>query len=517
MGAEQSHPVNFEVGAYKVDENNEPYFQMGPDTLRVPMELHKEARENLGRAVREAAEDYTVNSYLYFQGGRNNQRFDTDINYVIFRQESYFNWLFGTKEQGLSGVINCDTGESILFIPRLPESYAVWSGPIRTPDWFERHYGVDECFYTDEVVAVLKEKRCSTLFLMEGMNRFSYVSTSAPIFEGIENFTLDKTTMYPLAVAGRVRKTDKELDVIRYVTKVSSEAHRRVMLAAKAGMMEYQASSIFTYYCYMYGGCRERGYIPICPSGDRCKLLHYGGQSAPNDKQIQDGDLCLFDMGGEYHCYVTDITTTFPVNGKFTQVQKTTYEMVLDTVHAVVNRIRPGFTWREARIVCYRALLRNLVEQGLLVGSVDDMYDAKLHRIFMPHGIGHFIGGDVHDVGGNASYWCWSDSEAKDIDWYDPDLEWCPLEKNMVLTIEPGCYYNNVLLDPALADPIQGKFMVRSEIDKYRGIGGVRVEEVFIVTSDGCEIISDVPRTVTEIEAYMKNPPPSDIPFLDAF
>jgi hypothetical protein len=86
MGAEQSHPVNFEVGAYKVDENNDPYFQMGPDTLRVPMELHKEARENLGRAVREAAEDYTVNSYLYFQGGRNNRRFDTDINYVIFRQ-----------------------------------------------------------------------------------------------------------------------------------------------------------------------------------------------------------------------------------------------------------------------------------------------------------------------------------------------------------------------------------------------------------------------------------------------
>ena len=191
----------------------------------------------------------------------------------------------------------------------------------------------------------------------------------------------------------------------RYVTKVTSEGHRRVMLAAKAGMMEYQAMSIFTYYCYMYGGCREVGYIPICPSGDRwvikmlkfdrccywlclgcqnrvllvtglwvwciswrvgcmtwsnpvtcplcsTKILHYGGQSAPNDRQIQDGDLCLFDMGGEYHCYLTDITTTFPVNGTFTQVQKITYEMVLDTVHAVVNRIRPGKsnTWCDVTI-----------------------------------------------------------------------------------------------------------------------------------------------------------------------
>ena len=181
------------------------------------------------------------------------------------------------------------------------------------------------------------------------------------------------------------------------MTKVSSEGHKRVMLAARPGMMEYQAMSIFQYYCYMYGGCREMGYIPICPSGDRfvnfllgasvllfvgdfqqhlipgvilliinssfrhslrngvnmmyfllfrTKILHYGGQSAPNDYQIKDGDLCLFDMGAEYHCYVTDITTTFPVNGKFTDVQKTTYEMVLNTVHSVVNRIRPGTVTR---------------------------------------------------------------------------------------------------------------------------------------------------------------------------
>ena len=89
MGAEQSQPaVNFEVGAFKVDDNNEPYFQMGPDTLRIPMTLHREARENLSRSVRDAAEDYTVNSYMYFQGARNNQRFDTDTNYVIFRQVS---------------------------------------------------------------------------------------------------------------------------------------------------------------------------------------------------------------------------------------------------------------------------------------------------------------------------------------------------------------------------------------------------------------------------------------------
>ena len=97
------------------------------------------------------------------------------------------------------------------------------------------------------------------------------------------------------------------------------------------------------------------------------------------------------------------------------------------TFNEVVNSSpTAGFTWREARIVCYKALLGNLVTQGLLTGNVDDMYEAKLHRIFMPHGIGHFIGGDVHDVGGNASYWCWSDNEAKDIDWYVAvhDIAW---------------------------------------------------------------------------------------------
>nr|ADO22596.1 ANTP class homeobox transcription factor ANTP22 [Mnemiopsis leidyi] len=407
MGAEQSKPaVNFEVGAFKVDDNGEPYFQMGPDTLRIPMTLHREARENLSRSVRDGAEDYTVNSYMFFQGGRKNRRFDTDINYVIFRQftRSQVSQIIALKAGITSTIVLYQNARSPILIG-CSEPRSLDCQQIRL---------VITLVLTD--CQVLKEKRCSTLYLMEGMNRFSYVSTSAPIFEGIENFTIDKTTLYPLAVAGRVRKTDKELDVIRYITKVSSEGHRRVLLAAKPGMMEYQASSIFTYYCYMYGGCREVGYIPICPSGDRSKILHYGGQSAPNDKQIVDGDLCLFDMGGEYHCYLTDITSTFPVNGKFTDVQRTTYEMVLDTVHTVVNRIRPGFTWREARMVCYRALLRNLVEQGLLVGSVDEMYDAKLHRVFMPHGIGHFIG---------------------------------------------------------------GKFMVKSEIDRYRGIGGVRIEEMF--------------------------------------
>ncbi|XP_078514149.1 xaa-Pro dipeptidase-like [Lissotriton helveticus] len=241
-----------------------------------------------------------------------------------------------------------------------------------------------------------------------------------------------------------------ELEVLRYSNRISSEAHKEVMKAAKLGMKEYELESLFLHYCYKRGGMRHTSYTCICVSGDNSSILHYGHAGAPNDKTVVDGDLCLFDMGGEYHCYGSDITCTFPANGKFTPDQKAIYEAVLHSSCAVMKAVKPGVAWPDMHRLADRVHLEELTKIGILKGNVDEMVKVHLGAIFMPHGLGHFLGIDVHDVGG------YPEGVERST---EPGLKSLRtgriLQEGMVLTIEPGIYFIDHLLDQALADPAQ--------------------------------------------------------------
>jgi len=243
---------------------------------------------------------------------------------------------------------------------------------------------------------------------------------------------------------------------------------------------------------------RHVGYICICASGHNGSVLHYGHAAAPNDKVIKDGDMCLFDMGGEYYCYVSDITCCFPANGKFTDKQKLIYNAVLRSNRAAQAESKPGVKWADMHRLSERVILEDLKAGGLLQGSVDDMMKAHLGAVFMPHGLGHLMGLDVHDVGGFPK-------GVERID--EPGISNLRttrvLQERMVITVEPGCYFIDHLLDQALANPEQAKFMVKSKIDEFRGTGGVRIEDDVAITATGVELLTDVPRTVEEIEAFM--------------
>ncbi|KAL6053631.1 hypothetical protein STEG23_018864, partial [Scotinomys teguina] len=233
-------------------------------------------------------------------------------------------------------------------------------------------------------------------------------------------------------------------------------------------------------------------------SGENAAVLHYGHAGAPNDRTIKDGDMCLFDMGGEYYCFASDITCSFPANGKFTEDQKAIYEAVLKSCRTVMSTMKPGVWWPDMHRLADRIHLEELTRIGLLSGSVDAMLQVHLGAVFMPHGLGHFLGLDVHDVGGYPE-------GVERID--EPGLRSLRtarhLEPGMVLTVEPGIYFIDHLLDQALADPAQACFFNLEVLQRFRNFGGVRIEEDVVVTNSGMELLTCVPRTVEEIEACM--------------
>uniref|UniRef100_H2MGT4 Xaa-Pro dipeptidase n=1 Tax=Oryzias latipes TaxID=8090 RepID=H2MGT4_ORYLA len=422
----------------------QPVYWLGNDTLRVSAALFAENRRRLCQGL-QGKEGMLPKSVVVLQGGEQQQRYCTDTD-VVFRQESFFHWSFGVTEADCYGAIDVDSGKSILFVPKLPESYATWMGEIFPKEHFKEKYAVDEVHYTADVSAAL----CRSDLYLRGLNTDSGSVCREASFEGIIFFFF------------------------------------------------FCSCSLFQHYCYTKGGMRHTSYTCICGSGNNSSVLHYGHAGAPNDKTIQDGDMCLFDMGGEYYCYSSDITCSFPANGKFTPDQKAIYEAVLKSSRAVLAAIKPGVKWTDMHRLADRIHLEELVKLGLLHGGVDDMMKVHLGSVFMPHGLGHLLGIDVHDVGGYP----------EGVDRIDePGLRSLRMarlvQERMVLTVEPGIYFINHLLDQALSNPAQRCFINDHMLARFRGFGGVRIEDDIAVTADGVELLTCVPRTVEEIEAFM--------------
>ncbi|CAE8650174.1 unnamed protein product [Polarella glacialis] len=162
--------------------------------------------------------------------------------------------------------------------------------------------------------------------------------------------------------------------------------------------MEYQLESTFAYSCHYNGGCRLLSYTPIAGSGPNSAVLHYGHAGAPNDRKLEDGDIVLCDMGSELYCYASDITNSFPASGTFTADQRLIFETVAAMQSAVLGAMRSGVQWAAMHELAYRVLCERLAAAGLLVGDVDALMAANVAAVLMPHGLGHFMGIDTHDI-----------------------------------------------------------------------------------------------------------------------
>lgn len=485
-------------------------YQLGKGkTLAIPIDIHKSARLKLIDIIKSKHSDVSEGIVL-LQGGQELYQYDSDTE-TIFRQDSWFNYLFGVKEPSFYGAINIKTSESILFIPRLTSEYEIWCGKIHTPSYFKDIYGVDVVLYSDEIVQYMQENlsEACRLHIMEGVNSDSGSHAKPASFEGDAAFQqyIDKTKLYHALSTARVTKSNGEITAMQYCAYVASNAHVQVMRSATKCTHEYELEATFLYEIYKNGGCRSAAYTSICACGPNGAVLHYGHAGAPNDRVLDaNSDMTLLDMGAEYHGYVSDITCSFPLSGTFTSDQAIIFNGVLHAQRAVIGAMKPGVSWPACHKMAEKEILIALVKAGILINAsngIDELIHAGLGAIFFPHGLGHLIGCDVHDVGGYI--------DGTPSRHAEPGLKKLRtariLEEGMVLTVEPGCYFIDVLLTFALENPDMVRYINQETLARFRNFGGVRLEDVVVVTSDGCINLTTCPRTIEEIESVMSGGP----------
>ncbi|CAK9294035.1 unnamed protein product [Gordionus sp. m RMFG-2023] len=507
-------------------------FWNGNETLQVPRELHSTNRIRLCEQLKEL-DNIPKNSVILLKGGDTTYKYDTDTE-NMFVQESYFHWAFGVLESGFWGLIEIENSKATLFAPRLPQSYEIWMGKILTLKDYKDKYLVDSVSYLEEMILVLATMKPSTIFTLKGYNTDSQRLMEPPTCPGLENFTMDTKLLHPIITECRVFKTPQEMEVIKYVAKVTCEGHKEVMRRINAGMMEYELEGIFRNYVLSRGGCRLMAYNPICACGPSSATLHYGtGENGW--LRLEAGNVFLMDAGGSYCGYASDVTTTCPVptrqsmaaccdiyddlttddimtrakssnvrfferdNLETSNLKKCVYESVLRANRSVVKMAKPNVTWLEMHLLAERVILEGLKGAGLLKGQIDGMMNSRLGAIFMPHGVGHFLGIDVHDVGG------YPEGEKRSE---EPGISALRtkriLQTGMVLTVEPGCYFIEPLLKKALSDEKLSKFLVEAKLDFLKNFGGVRIEDEIYIDKDCAVLLTDyLPRTILEIEHFM--------------
>uniref|UniRef100_A0A7S0XDB6 Xaa-Pro dipeptidase n=1 Tax=Chromulina nebulosa TaxID=96789 RepID=A0A7S0XDB6_9STRA len=486
---------------------SQPVYQLGKDkTLAIPMSIHESSRNKLITILK--SKDIT-SGIILLRGGEESFIYDTDGE-NLFKQDSWFNYLFGVKEPGFYGAISILTGKTTLFIPRLSDEYAIWAGEIYPPQYFQKIYGVNEVSYTDKFNEWLNEEIIieSNILLLEGRNSDSGSHCVPFVFNGIEHYyregKCDVKSLFHALSSARVLKSDYEIEVMRYCAYIASNAHVEVMRLAKPGLYEYELEAKFRYEIYSKGGCRRCAYTSICACGPNSAVLHYGHAGAPNDRKLLDNDMALLDMGAEYHGYVSDITCSYPISGHFTSDQSAIYNGVLAAQRIVFESAKPGFSWPTCHKLAELEIIKALVSIGILYNaSPIQLQEFGLGAVFFPHGLGHLIGCDTHDVGGYI--------EGTPSRHSNPGLNKLRtarvLEENMVLTNEPGCYFIDALLDNAIKDPNKSQYINTNVLERFRGFGGVRIEDVFVVTATGVDNLTTCPRLIEEVESVKAGGP----------
>jgi len=389
-----------------------------------------------------------------------------------FRQDSDFFYLTGFEEPQSIAVIK--SNHYTLFVrPRDPER-EIWDGRRAGVDGAKSEFGADESFPISEFDEKLQDALdgAEVLYYRLGVNREldDSIIGQISLMRSVNRKPVHppQTIVDPATIVHemRVLKSSDEVELMQRAADIAAEAHCEAMKAARPGMQEYEIEALIE-RVFRQRGSAAPAYTSIVGAGTNATVLHY----INNDGELRDGDLLLVDAGAEYKGYASDITRTYPINGKFTKPQRDIYDLVLKTQMECVEMVRPGTTHDQLKQHSIKLITEGLVELGLLQGKPEELIKEKKHEQFYMHGLGHMLGIDVHDVG---RYYYGKESRA--------------LEAGVVMTVEPGIY-----ISPD----------TKNVPAEYLGIG-VRIEDDVLCTENGPRVLTDkVPKLAEEIERLM--------------
>ncbi|MFO7798427.1 MAG: aminopeptidase P family protein [Rhodohalobacter sp.] len=423
---------------------------------------------------------------IYLKGADIMYRYGTDFEFP-FRQESNFWYLTGVNEPEYHAVLDIKSGDYHLFAPERDAQFAVWHGKIKSNDQIQKEYAPDHLHRANDILSVLKKLTPSTIYCLD--------EEQAEFIEDLNrDFNVETETLQDALTFCRCIKTDHELELLKEAARVNNTAHLEAMKAMKPGMHEYEMKAVFDYH-QTTNGLLQPAYTGIHAGGSNSAILHY----VENRDKINDGDLYLIDAGYECEGYASDVTRTYPANGRFSGDQAAIYQIVLDALNQCIENVKPGVKMEDLHMGASRIILHGLKELGVVKGEIDDMMENNIFALFFPHGLGHFLGLDTHDVGGYPQ-------GVERID--RPGIKFLRVRRElmpgMVITIEPGIYFIPALLKPALESAEQAKYLNADKVESLLNFGGIRIEDNLIITEDGHENLTDVPKEIKDIEEVMK-------------
>ena len=391
-----------------------------------------------------------------------------------FRQDSNFWYLTGFNEPESTLVLLINESkdvQSIVFVPKKDALKEIWDGYRAGPNGAVKDHGFDLAFDNTEIDEKLPD-------LLAGYNQVFYPvgksqKLDADVIDWIKNARSKDRHSSPIDIADasskigneRLIKDKDEIEIMKKACQISAEAHVEAMKFVKPGMNEQELEAFYQYQFSKRGG-RFAAYTPIVAGGENACVLHY----VENSKALKDGDLVLVDAGCEFELYASDITRTYPINGKFSAAQLAIYEVVLEAQQKSIEAVTVNNNVMDSQIISEKVITQGLIDLGILNGSMEELHETGAFKDFYMHKIGHWLGIDVHDAGD-----------------YTEDGEYMKFKPGMVTTVEPGIYISSTA----------------NVKDQWKGIG-IRIEDNILVTAKGNQNLTDfVPSNPKEIEALM--------------
>lgn len=422
--------------------------------------------------------------------------------YAPMRQDSSFLYYFGQHRDGLVGVIDIDNDEEILFGDDIDVEDIVWMGYTPSVADLAAEVGVSKTAPMKELTSYIKHQSSNIHFLPPYRH-----DTKIQIMDllGIHPAKQKEAASLPLIqaiVKMRATKSDEEIARIETACDVGYAMHTTAQLLIRPGVTERFVAG------QVDGIARSlaQGNSFATIFSQHGEIMH----GSPSDAKLEDGRLVLCDAGCELNDYCSDHTRTMPVNGKFSQRQLEIYSIVEACHDYVLDVAKPGVKYADVHFAVCRLMTERLKELGLMKGDTDEAVAAGAHAMFLPHGLGHMMGMDVHDMEGLGQIYVGFDEETR------PNLEQFGtnclrmgrrLEEGFVLTDEPGIYFIPALIDDWNASGHCKEFLNFDKLETYKDFGGIRIEDDILITKDGCRFLGTkrIPYHPKDVEAFMAN------------